>query len=232
MRDLEMAIEVADTINERMRGEDGAVVMVTYAGGYVGITCGDAIVWDTENHRIPCADCDAAEIFGKEAHGGPCPGDTVEGVVEYVEAQLKELASGILDLAGGVPLPYSSLCVDCGPDVKVDEDGCCVTCGNGAMGAWLRKWTLPASMQDDQAPLPEVRHTERGFGRYEFTDRYGSKCSLQESSLAEEACVWLGVDKAFDNPDLAPNRMHLTQEMAQELVRLLNVFITNGTLTP
>jgi hypothetical protein len=25
-------------------------------------------------------------------------------------------------------------CFDCGPDVGVDEDGCCVTCGDGALG--------------------------------------------------------------------------------------------------
>ncbi len=30
-----------------------------------------------------------------------------------------------------------TLCVECGPDVSIDEDGCCVTCGNGATGVWL-----------------------------------------------------------------------------------------------
>lgn len=137
MRDLELAVEVANTINERMTNEEGAALVVSTVGGYVSISCGDHCVWDDgETHKVPCIECDREQ---HERH--VCPGDTVEGVVEYVEAQLKELASGILDLAGGVPLPYSSLCVECGPDVKVDEDGCCATCGNGAMGAWLRKWT-------------------------------------------------------------------------------------------
>src|SRR5512146_2771943 len=27
-----------------------------------------------------------------------------------------------------------SFCPECGPNVKVDEDGCCASCGNGAVG--------------------------------------------------------------------------------------------------
>jgi hypothetical protein len=34
----------------------------------------------------------------------------------------------------------ATLCVECGPEVAVDEDGCCATCGNGATGTWL--WRL------------------------------------------------------------------------------------------
>lgn len=30
-----------------------------------------------------------------------------------------------------------TLCVECGPDVRVDEDGCCETCGAQATGSWL-----------------------------------------------------------------------------------------------
>jgi hypothetical protein len=33
---------------------------------------------------------------------------------------------------GGEITPWT-LCVECGYDVQVDEDGCCVTCGNGAL---------------------------------------------------------------------------------------------------
>lgn len=35
--------------------------------------------------------------------------------------------------------------------------------------------------------------TNRGFYIYEFTDRYGRKCSLQESSMVWEECIWLWV---------------------------------------
>lgn len=38
----------------------------------------------------------------------------------------------------------TTLCVDCGPNVAVDEDECCALCGNGAVGEWLREPTRPA----------------------------------------------------------------------------------------
>jgi hypothetical protein len=36
-------------------------------------------------------------------------------------------------------LPRHTFCVECGPDVSIDEDGCCLSCGNGAVGSWLDK---------------------------------------------------------------------------------------------
>jgi hypothetical protein len=30
-----------------------------------------------------------------------------------------------------------SLCVECGPNVRTDEDGCCAMCGGTAVGTWL-----------------------------------------------------------------------------------------------
>lgn len=32
-----------------------------------------------------------------------------------------------------------SFCAECGPNVLVDEDGCCGTCGGCAMGTWLHE---------------------------------------------------------------------------------------------
>ncbi len=63
--------------------------------------------------------------------------------------------------------------------------------------------------------------TERGFARANFVDRYREQCSIQESSLATERCIWLGCDS---------NRMHLTQEMATELIPLLEHFVCTGSL--
>ena len=97
----------------------------------------------------------------------------------------------------------------------------------------------------------KILRTNRGFGRYEFTDHYGESCSLQESSLATEACVWLGISDvrlleegwhgAFPArvrplpPDRAHGisafgRMHLTQETAAELIPLLQHFVDTGCL--
>lgn len=46
------------------------------------------------------------------------------------------------------------------------------------------------------APTASLEHgvTPRGFTRVDFKDRYGEECSLQASSLATEAAIWLGVD--------------------------------------
>lgn len=92
--------------------------------------------------------------------------------------------------------------------------------------------------------------TERGFALTKFTDRYDVPCSLQESSLACEPCIWFGADeiglKRFE-PDggwidieledapggvtyQANTRMHLTQEMVRDLLPALQHFAETGNL--
>jgi hypothetical protein len=40
--------------------------------------------------------------------------------------------------------------------------------------------------------VPDRPTTQRGFGIYaEVTDKYGSKVTVQESSLATDDCVWI-----------------------------------------
>ena len=63
---------------------------------------------------------------------------------------------------------------------------------------------------------------ERGSVRGEFEDRYGDSCSIQESG-ASDRCIWLGVN-------IAPRRMYLTQDMARELLPLLQCFVETGGL--
>ena len=63
--------------------------------------------------------------------------------------------------------------------------------------------------------------TPRGFLRGEFLDRYGASCSIQDSSLATEFCIWLGKDE---------ERMHLTQAMVQDLLPHLEKFVRDGHL--
>jgi len=92
--------------------------------------------------------------------------------------------------------------------------------------------------------------TNRGFEILKFTDRYGEKCSLQESSLASEAAIWLGVDvatpqiMASQTPEggtgwvpyfipenvLINTRMHLTQEQVKDLLPHLTRFAETGEL--
>lgn len=98
--------------------------------------------------------------------------------------------------------------------------------------------------------------TPRFFRIGTFKDRYKKDCSIQESSLAEEACLWLGIDKAepqimatdaiklgmdtkgqtgwvpYPLPEEVTfnTRMHLTQEMAEELIPILAYFVKTGYL--
>lgn len=91
----------------------------------------------------------------------------------------------------------------------------------------------------------KLTRTTRGFQRAEFTDRYGASYSIQESSLATEACIWLGVnepevkrlipDQGWKDIELPEGtvkfgRMHLTQDMVAELLPLLQRFVETGRL--
>lgn len=42
--------------------------------------------------------------------------------------------------------------------------------------------------------IPTKKTTVRGFGLYEFVDRYDARWSIQKSSSAMEDCIWLGID--------------------------------------
>lgn len=102
----------------------------------------------------------------------------------------------------------------------------------------------------------EFKKTERGFAVIEFMDRYGNGCSLQESSLATEREIWLGIDDAapkimaseasslniateettgwvpYPIPDavLLHTRMHLTQDQVATLLPILSHFAETGEL--
>lgn len=71
-----------------------------------------------------------------------------------------------------------------------------------------------------------IEKTDRGFRLGKFVDHYRDLCSIQESSLAGEDCIWLGQDEAGGKPA----RMHLTQEMAAALIPLLQHFVETGEL--
>lgn len=92
--------------------------------------------------------------------------------------------------------------------------------------------------------------TYRGFDFASFTDYYGSKCSLQKSSLVDAEAIWLGVDDVqpqimasrtpeggvgwvpFHIPDDVnlTTRMHLTREQVAELIPHLQKFVDTGDI--
>lgn len=89
----------------------------------------------------------------------------------------------------------------------------------------------------------EKTETDRGFGLIKFVDRYNTECSLQDSSLATEPAIWLGVDNAdpqimksgegwkpYPIPEevLLKTRMHLTQAMVIQLLPYLKEFAETG----
>lgn len=98
----------------------------------------------------------------------------------------------------------------------------------------------------------ELHKTQRGFKKITFNDRYAEGCSIQESSLATEAAIWLGIEDAnpqmfipYANPAWKPlplptlpegghfafsTRMHLTQDLAEELIPILQHFVKTGYL--
>ena len=92
--------------------------------------------------------------------------------------------------------------------------------------------------------------TGRGFSLIEFEDRSDTPCTLQESSLATQAAIWFGVDKAeplimaseiidggtgwakYPLPDNVHinTRMHLTQEQVRNLLPVLVKFVETGEI--
>lgn len=102
-------------------------------------------------------------------------------------------------------------------------------------------------------PLETKPANDRGFYIAKWTDSYGVKCSIQESSLAaEEGHIWIGCDEIglkkftpYGNPawrdvplendphgvhHSANTRMHLSQSMVRDLLPLLQYFAEHGDL--
>jgi hypothetical protein len=96
----------------------------------------------------------------------------------------------------------------------------------------------------------KITKTSRGFRLAEFVDGNGERCSMQESSAAEQPMLWLGLElaewktfepgvgwKTIPFPSSPPGgsilvsaRMHLTQQQVQELLPYLLVFAQTGEM--
>lgn len=91
-----------------------------------------------------------------------------------------------------------------------------------------------------------INYTQRGFGRIDFQDANEHECSIQESSAATEAKLWLGINnvevidyagtpRVIDLSELgtrvqALGRMHLTQDLVRDMLPLLHCFAETGEL--
>lgn len=68
----------------------------------------------------------------------------------------------------------------------------------------------------------------RGFERLDFKDRYAVDCSIQQSSLATEQALWLGVDDIYPaNFDSPYGRMHLNVDQVKRLIEELQYWVDN-----
>lgn len=76
--------------------------------------------------------------------------------------------------------------------------------------------------------MVKLKQTKRGQLRADFRDRYGALCSLQESSIPGEDCIWVGVDVNFEGDEVRHGRMHLTRDMARGLIPILRHFARRG----
>lgn len=65
----------------------------------------------------------------------------------------------------------------------------------------------------------EMEPTERGFGKYDFKDDHGEECSIQQSSVADRSCIWLGLN------DVTPMVMSKTQPGWEEVPMPEGAFI-------
>lgn len=78
------------------------------------------------------------------------------------------------------------------------SENTCGACPLNVTGDCRYPWLGLETPNDNTASKDNIikKHfTNRGFVIGEFEDLYGAKCSIQESSLAEEPAIWLGVHK-------------------------------------
>jgi len=75
----------------------------------------------------------------------------------------------------------------------------------------------------------KLSKTNRGFGRTDFVDSYGIKCSLQESSNGECACIWLGSDDT--NPEVMTASSGWQKLLAEGDIIKINPLVGNNTPT-
>lgn len=79
-------------------------------------------------------------------------------------------------------------------------------------------------------PEPTDSGGGRGLLRSDFTDLNGESCSIQDSSLATEAAIWLGPNSGIHHMGECLSRMHLDRQRSRELGEMLLRFAETGSL--
>jgi len=92
-----------------------------------------------------------------------------------------------------------------------------------------------------KTPLGVIDETQRGFQIILFRDRYGTQCSLQQSSIADyeppgSSAIWLGVDRQTNRRDgifdeSNTTRMHLDLKQVEALVAVLEQWVQTGSFS-
>lgn len=75
-----------------------------------------------------------------------------------------------------------------------------------------------------------LKKTPRGIWRADFKDSYGKECSIQESSMATEDHIWLGINDGTHHMGSCLARMHLSRSQAKQLIKHLTKFVETGKL--
>lgn len=140
-------------------------------------------------------------------------------------------------------------CIKCDQDVVGNPPGCGCT---ESPSPWQLVNSEPAPV------LGELQHTNRGFEVIAFKDRYDAQCSIQQSSIATEPCLWLGIDDPepkimasiahkhgiqtdqttgwvkFPIPDevAISTRMHLNVETVRGLIPVLQRWVDTDSFAP
>jgi hypothetical protein len=81
--------------------------------------------------------------------------------------------------------------------------------------------------------LGRKKGNQRGFAYMEFKDYNGEACSIQQSSIATNRCLWLGCDHETVHQvtgEKCGARMHVNLALAKRIVRTLNRWIKTGNL--
>ncbi len=89
--------------------------------------------------------------------------------------------------------------------------------------------TTEARVTDTANPVA-LHNTFRDFIFGEFRDANGDACSIQESSVAAEPLLWLGMNTGTHVEGMCLARMHLTQDHVRALLPLLQHFAEHGCL--